>query len=73
MQSSKGSNMNMNRLRIKGNWKVVKGKLRQKYGNLVGDYQAEQDGEEQQISGRMLKRIGKAQDDVRATIEKYCC
>jgi uncharacterized protein YjbJ (UPF0337 family) len=63
----------MNRLRIKGNWKVVKGKLEQKYGNLVGNYRAEEDGKEQQDEGRMMRRIGKAQEDVRATIEKYCC
>ncbi|MEO8427944.1 MAG: CsbD family protein, partial [Verrucomicrobiota bacterium] len=63
----------MNRLRIKGNWKVVKGKLKQKYGDLVGDYRAEENGKEQQNAGRMLKRIAKSQEDVRATIEKYCC
>jgi uncharacterized protein YjbJ (UPF0337 family) len=40
---------------------------------LVGDYRAQQNGREQQNAGRMLKRIGKAQEDVRATIDKYCC
>ena len=63
----------MNKLRIMGNGKVAKGKLKQKYGNLVGDYRTERNGKEQQDAGRMLKRIGKAQDDVRATIDKYCC
>jgi uncharacterized protein YjbJ (UPF0337 family) len=66
-------NYQMNKLRIMGNWKVAKGKLKQKYGNLVGDYRTEQNGKDQQDAGRMLKRIGKAQDDVRATIDKYCC
>jgi len=65
--------MNMNRLRIKGNWKVAKGKLKQKYGILVGDYGAEESGKEQENAGRMLRRIGKAQEDAWATIEKYCC
>ena len=63
----------MNGLRIKGNWKVTKGKMKQKSRNLVGDYPAEQNGKDQQKAGRMLKRIDKAQEDVRATIEKYCC
>jgi uncharacterized protein YjbJ (UPF0337 family) len=63
----------MNKLRIMGNWKVAKGKLKQKYGNLVGDYRTERNGKEQQEAGRMLKRIGKSQEDVRETIDKYCC
>ena len=56
-----------------GNWKVAKGKFKQKYGNLVGDYRTERNGKEQQDAGRMLKRIGKSQEDVRETIDKYCC
>ena len=43
----------MNELQIKGNWNVIKGKLKQAYGELTDDDLAYSEGNEDQLVGRL--------------------
>ena len=57
-------------LQLKGNWNEIKGKLKQKYGQLTDQDLTFAEGKEDELLGRLQKRLGKTKDDVRAEIEK---
>ncbi len=57
------------KLQLKGSWNEVKGKLKQKYGQLTDDDLAFADGKEDELLGRLQKRLGRPKDEVRAEIE----
>jgi len=58
----------MNELQIKGNWNVLKGKLKQKYGDLTDEDLTYVEGQEDELLGRIQKRTGKAKEDLVAEI-----
>jgi uncharacterized protein YjbJ (UPF0337 family) len=60
----------MNKLTIKGNWNEIKGKLKQKYADLTDDDLAFAEGKEDELYGRLQKRLGKTKDELRQEIEK---
>lgn len=55
---------------IKGNWNELKGKLKQKYGQLTDDDLAFTEGKEDELLGRLQKRLGKKKEEIRDAIEK---
>jgi len=57
-------------LQLKGNWNEIKGKLKQKYGQLSDQDLTFAEGKEDELLGRLQKRLGKTKDDLRAEIEK---
>jgi uncharacterized protein YjbJ (UPF0337 family) len=63
--------MNETELNLKGNWNVVKGKLKQAYGDLTDDDLSYTDGKEDELVGRIQKRIGSTAADVRHLLHKY--
>ncbi|MDV3309289.1 MAG: CsbD family protein [Cyclobacteriaceae bacterium] len=54
----------MDKLNLKGNWNVVKGKLKQKYGDLTDDDLPYVEGKEDEFIGRLQKRIGKSREEI---------
>jgi uncharacterized protein YjbJ (UPF0337 family) len=58
------------KLQIKGSWNEVKGKLKQKYGQLTDDDLSFAEGKEDELLGRLQRRLGKSKEDLRAEIEK---
>jgi uncharacterized protein YjbJ (UPF0337 family) len=58
------------KLQMKGSWNEVKGKLKQKYGQLTDDDLAFAEGKEDELLGRLQKRLGRSKDELRAEIEK---
>ncbi len=60
----------MDKLRIKGNWNEIKGKLKQKYAELTDDDLQYTEGNEDQLIGRLQKKLGKSKDEVRRMINK---
>jgi uncharacterized protein YjbJ (UPF0337 family) len=62
--------MGMSTLKIKGNWKEVAGKLKQKYAALTDDDLLFAEGKEEELLGRLQKRLGQTEEKVRAMIEK---
>ncbi|GAB1403817.1 MAG: CsbD family protein [Lentimicrobiaceae bacterium] len=54
----------MDKLQIKGNWNVLKGKLKQKYGDLTDDDLTYTEGKEDELLGRLQNRTGKARQEL---------
>ncbi|MDO9186281.1 MAG: CsbD family protein [Bacteroidia bacterium] len=58
------------KLKIKGNWNVLKGQLKQKYANLTDDDLLFVEGKEDELLGRLEKKLGKTQEELEDTFEK---
>jgi uncharacterized protein YjbJ (UPF0337 family) len=57
-------------LNLKGGWNEVKGKLKQKYGQLTDDDLSFGEGKADELLGRLQQKLGKNKEDLRAEIEK---
>ena len=60
----------MNKLQLKGSWNEIKGKLKQQFGNLTDDDLMFADGKEEELLGRLQKKLGKSKEDLRVIIEE---
>lgn len=60
----------MDNLRIKGNWNILKGKLKETYGELTDDDLTYSEGQEEQLIGKIQQKTGKTRDEVRAEIQR---
>jgi uncharacterized protein YjbJ (UPF0337 family) len=58
----------MENLRLKGNWNELKGKLKQKYAELTDNDLMYEEGREDELFGRLQKKLGKSKDEVRRMI-----
>lgn len=54
----------MDKLNLKGNWNVVKGKLKQKYGDLTDDDLTYVEGKKDEFFGRIQKKLGKSREEI---------
>ncbi len=63
--------MNETKLSLKGNWNVVKGKLKQAYGDLTDDDLKYTEGQEDELVGRIQKRVGATSAEIRHLLGKY--
>jgi uncharacterized protein YjbJ (UPF0337 family) len=61
----------MDKLRFKGSWNEVKGKLKQKYADLTDDDLTYMEGKDDELLGRLQKRLGRSRDEIRREIESY--
>jgi uncharacterized protein YjbJ (UPF0337 family) len=61
--------IDMTNLQFKGSWNEVKGKLKQKYGQLTDDDLAFAEGKDDELLGRLQRKLGKAKEDLRREIE----
>ena len=59
----------MTNLQIKGSWNEVKGKLKQKYGQLTDDDLTFAEGKNDELLGRLQQKLGKSKEDLRKEIE----
>jgi uncharacterized protein YjbJ (UPF0337 family) len=59
----------MNKLQLKGSWNEIKGKLKQSYGNLTDDDLVFAEGKDDELLGRLQKKLGKSKDEVKQMIE----
>ncbi|MBS0001229.1 MAG: CsbD family protein [Cyclobacteriaceae bacterium] len=59
----------MDDLRFKGNWNIIKGKLKQKYGELTDDDLTYGEGKADEMLGRLQKKTGKSKDELKREIE----
>jgi uncharacterized protein YjbJ (UPF0337 family) len=55
--------------RIKGNWNVIKGKLKRQYANLTDDDLRYVEGQEQELLGRIQKRVGTSKEELKTFID----
>jgi uncharacterized protein YjbJ (UPF0337 family) len=56
------------KLNIKGNWDELKGKLKQKYAKLTDDDLLFVEGKENELLGRLEKKLGQTKDEIRKLI-----
>ncbi len=54
----------MDKLEIKGQWNVWKGKLKQQYAELTDDDLKYEEGKDDELWGRIQKKTGKVKDDL---------
>ncbi len=54
----------MNNLQIKGNWNRIRGKLKQKYGQLTDDDLAYARGKESELIGRLQNKTGRTKEEI---------
>lgn len=55
--------------KIRGNWNVIKGKMKQMYGDLTDDDLIYVEGKEDELMGRIEKRTGKTKSDLQKFID----
>ena len=60
----------MNTVSMKGNWKEISGKLKQRYANLTDDDVLFAEGKEEELLGRLQKKLGKSKEELRKVIAK---
>lgn len=61
----------MNDLELKGNWNEVKGKLKQKYGELTDDDLTYVEGKEDELFGKLQKKLGKSKDEIAGEVKGW--
>ena len=59
----------MEKLQVKGAWNEVKGKLKQKYGQLTDDDLKFAEGKEDELYGRLQQRLGKSKEEIKRELE----
>ena len=58
----------MTKLEIKGDWNIVKGKLKQQWARLTDDDLQYIDGQQDELLGRIQKRTGQTREAVEEAI-----
>lgn len=58
----------MERLELRGNWNELKGKLKQRYAELTDDDLIYEEGREDELLGRLQKKLGKTDREIRETL-----
>jgi uncharacterized protein YjbJ (UPF0337 family) len=57
--------------RVEGNWKQVKGKLKEKWGQLTDDDLDKIAGRREQLEGKIQERYGLTRDMVRKDVDDW--
>lgn len=50
--------------KLKGNWNIAKGKIKQEWGDLTDDDLDYQEGKEDELVGRIQKKTGESKERV---------
>ena len=62
----------MNKLEMKGNWNIAKGKLKQRWGKLTDNDLRFEEGHEEELVGRIQKVTGETKEAVERALEEAC-
>lgn len=57
--------------RVKGNWNLLKGKLKKQYADLTDDDLLYEEGLEDELLGRLQRRLGKTRDQLEREMDTY--
>ncbi len=65
----------MNKLEVKGDWNITKGKLKQKWAKLTDDDLQFVEGKQDELLGRIQKRTGATREMVENALKEAssCC
>ena len=58
------------KLKTKGTWNEVKGKMKQAYADLTDDDLKYEEGKDDEFLGRIQQKLGKTKEEVKAWIDK---
>jgi uncharacterized protein YjbJ (UPF0337 family) len=61
----------MNTLKIKGDWNITKGKLRQKWAQLTDDDLIYAEGKQEELLGRIQKRTGETREAIEKAVKEF--
>ena len=61
----------MTKLEIKGDWNIVKGKLKQQWARLTDDDLQYIDGKQDELVGRIQKRTGETREAIEDSIRRF--
>ena len=61
----------MNADRLQGNWKQVKGSVKERWGKLTDDDIDVIDGQRDQLIGRIQERYGIARDEAQTQVDRW--
>lgn len=61
----------MNEDRIKGQWKQLTGKLKEKWGKLTDDDLKVAEGNSEYLAGKLQERYGIAKDEAKKQIDEF--
>jgi uncharacterized protein YjbJ (UPF0337 family) len=56
----------MDNLALKGNWNILKGKLKKSYADLTDDDLKYEEGSEDELLGRLQKKTGQTKDQLKS-------
>jgi len=56
---------------LEGNWKQVKGKIKEKWGDLTDDDLTKIQGSREQFEGELQKRYGKSKEAVQKDVDDW--
>jgi uncharacterized protein YjbJ (UPF0337 family) len=62
----------MNTLEIKGDWNIIKGKLKQKWATLTDDDLQYAEGKLEEVYGRIQKRTGETREAIEKAFKESC-
>lgn len=57
--------------KIKGNWNQMKGKLKEEYAELTDNDLMYEEGQEDQLLGRLQKATGKTKDQIKDWVDSF--
>jgi len=60
----------MNNLELKGNWNIIKGKLKLEYASLTDNDLIYAEGAEDELFGRLQVKLGKTRQQILDSIDK---
>ena len=61
----------MNEHRIKGNWNEIRGKVKEKWGDITDDELDKIDGRTDQLVGAVQKNYGRSLDEAEREVEEW--
>ena len=59
----------MEKQQVKGTWNEMKGKLKQKYGQLKDDDLMYAEGKKDEMYGRLQQKLGKTKDELKKELD----
>jgi uncharacterized protein YjbJ (UPF0337 family) len=63
-------NFVMNEETAKGNWNEMKGKIKQKWGDITDDDLTYAEGKEDEMWGKLQQKVGKSKDEIKREVDK---
>lgn len=61
----------MNRNEIEGNWKQLKGRAKERWGELTDDEVTATEGRREELIGKIQERYGKTQSEAASEVDEF--